>query len=187
MQLHPRGAQRRGEHLRPRDRRARGARRGVATHGGGSTRSGGLWAEVMDELEAEIQQAGGTMTRGEGRFGPELSARFRRRTPTATRECRSHASWVPKATVGSCEACSWVWRQPARPWGVLRRHPGRLHRQSWRAAHGPGDLIPLTPPEGLESGKTTTRTRARMRTSSPSSADRRSPRPGEVPCNVVDA
>ena len=44
-------------------------------------RSAGLWAEVMDELEAEIQQAGGTMTRGEGRFGPELSGQVPAQDP----------------------------------------------------------------------------------------------------------
>ena len=36
-------------------------------------RSGGFWLEVMDELAAEVKQAGGTLTRTEGRFGLELT------------------------------------------------------------------------------------------------------------------
>ena len=58
---------------------------------------------------------------------------------------------------------------------------GRLHRQSWRAAHGPGDLDPATPPEGLESEEDDDEDEGTYEDPSPSSADRRSPRPGEVP------
>ncbi|HPE12767.1 MAG: DUF3710 domain-containing protein [Actinobacteria bacterium] len=115
-------------------------------------RSGGLWAEVMDELEAEIQQAGGTMTRGEGRFGPELSGQVPAQDPDGNQG-------MQVARFVGAEGNRWFVRGMFM--GLAATSPamgeffedilaGCIVNRGERPM-APGDLIPLTPPEGLES------------------------------------
>ena len=114
-------------------------------------RSGGLWSEVMDELEAEIVQAGGTMTRSEGRFGPELTGEV------PAQDAEGNQGLQVARFVGA-EGNRWFVRgmfmgaaatSPA--WGEFFEDilAGCVVNRGERPM-APGDLIPLSPPEGLE-------------------------------------
>lgn len=115
-------------------------------------RSGGLWAEVMDELEAEIKQAGGTMTRSEGRFGPELSGQV------PAQDAEGNQGMQVARFVGA-EGNRWFVRgmfmgsaatSPAMGEFFEDILAGCIVNRGERPM-APGDLIPLTPPEGLVS------------------------------------
>lgn len=115
-------------------------------------RSGGFWAEVMDELEADINGSGGTMTRGQGRFGEELTG-----TVSASDPQGNAAGEQPARFIGA-EGNRWFIR--AMLMGTAAVDPGMgeffedivagciVNRGERPMA--PGDLIPLTPPVGAE-------------------------------------
>ncbi len=115
-------------------------------------RSGGLWAEVMDELEGEIQQSGGTMTRSEGRFGPELSGQV------PAQDAEGNQGMQVARFVGA-EGNRWFVRgmfmgsaatSPAMGEFFEDILAGCIVNRGERPM-APGDLIPLAPPEGLVS------------------------------------
>ncbi len=114
-------------------------------------RSGGFWSEVMDELEAEISQAGGTMSRSPGRFGTELSGEV----PAADQE--GQTTMQPARFVGA-EGNRWFIRgmfmgtaatSPAMGEFFEDILAGCIVNRGERPM-APGDLIPLTPPQGIE-------------------------------------
>jgi hypothetical protein len=114
-------------------------------------RSGGFWSEVMDELEAEISQAGGTMSRAEGRFGTELSGEVPAQDP------EGNTLMQPARFVGA-EGNRWFIRgmfmgtaatSPAMGEFFEDILAGCIVNRGERPM-APGDLIPLTPPQGLE-------------------------------------
>jgi hypothetical protein len=115
-------------------------------------RSGGYWAEVMDELEAEIQQAGGTMTRSEGRFGPELSGEV------PAQDAEGNQGLQVARFVGA-EGNRWFIRgmfmgaaatSPAMGEFFEDILAGCIVNRGERPM-APGDLIQLSPPEGMDS------------------------------------
>lgn len=115
-------------------------------------RSGGFWAEVMDELEADINGSGGKMTRSQGRFGEELVG-----TVSASDPQGNAAGEQPARFLGA-EGNRWFIR--AMLMGTAAVDPGMgeffedivagcvVNRGERPMA--PGDLIPLTPPVGAE-------------------------------------
>lgn len=114
-------------------------------------RSGGFWSEVMDELEAEIGQAGGTMSRTEGRFGTELSGEVPAQDP------QGNTVMQPARFVGA-EGNRWFIRgmfmgtaatSPAMGEFFEDILAGCIVNRGERPM-APGDLIPLSPPEGIE-------------------------------------
>lgn len=114
-------------------------------------RSGGFWLEVMDELEAEIQNAGGTITRGGGRFGPELTGNV------PAQDAEGNAGFQPARFVGA-EGNRWFIRgmlmgnaatSPAMGEFFEDIIAGCIVNRGERPM-APGDLIALTPPVGLE-------------------------------------
>ncbi|MCU0278810.1 MAG: DUF3710 domain-containing protein [Candidatus Nanopelagicales bacterium] len=114
-------------------------------------RSGGYWAEVMDELEAEIVGAGGTMSRSEGRFGPELSGQV------PAQDAEGNQGLQVARFVGA-EGNRWFVRgmfmgaaatSPAMGEFFEDIVAGCIVNRGERPM-APGDLIPLSPPEGLE-------------------------------------
>lgn len=115
-------------------------------------RSGGYWTEVMDELEAEIQQAGGTMTRSEGRFGEELSGQV------PAQDAEGNQGMQVARFVGA-EGNRWFIRgmfmgaaatSPAMGEFFEDILAGCVVNRGERPM-APGDLIQLSPPEGMES------------------------------------
>ncbi len=114
-------------------------------------RSGGFWSEVMDELEAEISQAGGTMSRSEGRFGTELSGEV------PAQDANGATAMQPARFVGA-EGNRWFIRgmfmgtaatSPAMGEFFEDILAGCIVNRGERPM-APGDLIPLTPPQGIE-------------------------------------
>jgi Protein of unknown function (DUF3710) len=114
-------------------------------------RSGGFWLEVMDELEAEVKQAGGTLTRTEGRFGPELTGQV------PAQDAEGNQSLQIARFVGA-EGTRWFIRGMFM--GAAATSPavgeffedilaGCIVNRGERPM-APGDLIALTPPQGLE-------------------------------------
>lgn len=115
-------------------------------------RSGGYWTEVMDELEAEIQQAGGTMARSEGRFGPELTGQV------PAQDAEGNQGMQVARFVGA-EGNRWFVRgmfmgaaatSPAMGEFFEDILAGCVVNRGERPM-APGDLIQLSPPEGMES------------------------------------
>ncbi len=116
-------------------------------------RSGGFWLEVMDELEAEVKQAGGTLTRTEGRFGPELTGQV------PAQDAEGNQSLQIARFVGA-EGTRWFIRGMFM--GAAATSPavgeffedilaGCIVNRGERPM-APGDLIALAPPQGLEPG-----------------------------------
>jgi hypothetical protein len=114
-------------------------------------RSGGFWSEVMDELEAEIAQAGGTMSRAEGRFGTELSGEV------PAQDGEGNTLMQPARFVGA-EGNRWFIRgmfmgtaatSPAMGEFFEDILAGCIVNRGERPM-APGDLISLTPPQGIE-------------------------------------
>ncbi|MEZ5186130.1 MAG: DUF3710 domain-containing protein [Candidatus Nanopelagicales bacterium] len=114
-------------------------------------RSGGFWLEVMDELESEITQAGGTITRSEGRFGPELAGQVPAQDP------EGNPSLQAARFVGA-EGNRWFIRGMFM--GTAATNPamgeffedilaGCIVNRGERPM-APGDLVGLNPPEGVE-------------------------------------
>ncbi len=114
-------------------------------------RSGGFWSEVMDELESEIGQAGGTMTRTEGRFGTELSGQVPAQDP------EGKTSLQPARFVGA-EGNRWFIRGMFMGTAATSPAMGEFFEDILAGCvvnrgerpMAPGDLIALTPPEGME-------------------------------------
>lgn len=142
-------------------------------------RSGGFWSEVMDELEAEISQAGGTMSRSEGRFGTELSGEV------PAQDANGATAMQPARFVGA-EGNRWFIRgmfmgtaatSPAMGEFFEDILAGCIVNRGERPM-APGDLIPLSPRRASRPKRSTRTPRRRStRTWSPSSGVRRSPRP----------
>ena len=114
-------------------------------------RSGGFWSEVMDELEAEIGQAGGTMSRSEGRFGTELSGEV------PAQDQQGNTAMQPARFVGA-EGNRWFIRGMFMGTAATSPAMGEFFEDILAGCIGnrgehpmaPGDLIPLAPPEGIE-------------------------------------
>ncbi|HQR80056.1 MAG TPA: DUF3710 domain-containing protein [Actinomycetota bacterium] len=114
-------------------------------------RSGGFWAEVMDEIEADITQAGGSMSRSEGRFGPELAG------DVPTQDPQGNTVMQTARFVGA-EGNRWFIRgmflgqaatSPAMGEFFEDILAGCVVNRGERPM-APGDLIALTPPQDLE-------------------------------------
>ncbi len=114
-------------------------------------RSGGFWSEVMDELEAEIAQAGGTMSRSEGRFGTELSGEV------PAQDGEGNTLMQPARFVGA-EGNRWFIRGMFMGTAATSPAMGEFFEDILAGCvvnrgerpMAPGDLIPLTPPQGIE-------------------------------------
>lgn len=114
-------------------------------------RSGGFWLEVMDELEAEILDAGGTMARSVGRFGPELSGQV----PAQDAEGNQA---VQLARFVGAEGNRWFIRGMFMGTAATSPAMGEFFEDILAGCvvnrgerpMAPGDLIPLAPPQGLE-------------------------------------
>ncbi len=113
-------------------------------------RSGNFWSEVMDELDAEITQAGGTVTRSEGRFGAELAGEVPAQDP------QGNTTMQPARFVGA-EGNRWFIRgmfmgtaatSPAMGEFFEDIIAGCIVNRGERPM-APGDLIALSPPEGM--------------------------------------
>ncbi|MFN8183596.1 MAG: DUF3710 domain-containing protein [Candidatus Nanopelagicales bacterium] len=113
-------------------------------------RSGGFWAEVMDELEAEISQAGGTVTRSEGRFGTELAGDVPAQDP------QGNTVMQPARFVGA-EGNRWFIRGMFMGTAATSPAMGEFFEDiiagcvvnRGERPMAPGDLIALSPPEGM--------------------------------------
>jgi hypothetical protein len=115
-------------------------------------RSGGFWEEVMQELENEITSSGGQMVRKpDGRFGPELVGNV------PAQDAEGNTGLQAARFVGA-EGPRWFIRGMFM--GSAATDPGMgeffediisgciVNRGERPMA--PGDLIPLTPPAGVE-------------------------------------
>jgi len=114
-------------------------------------RSGNFWSEVIEELEAEITGAGGTMKRSEGRFGTELAGEVPAQDP------QGNTVMQPARFVGA-EGNRWFIRgmfmgtaatSPAMGEFFEDIISGCIVNRGERPM-APGDLIALSPPEGME-------------------------------------
>jgi hypothetical protein len=114
-------------------------------------RSGGFWAEVMDDLESEVAQAGGSLTRVDGRFGPELRGRV------PAQDAQGNKGLQPARFVGA-EGNRWFIRGMFMGNAAVDDGIGEFFEDiiagcivnRGERPMAPGDLIPLTAPEGLE-------------------------------------
>lgn len=114
-------------------------------------RSGEFWPEVMDELESQIQQAGGNVSRAEGRFGPEL------RGQVPAQDAEGNQGLEPARFVGA-EGNRWFIRGMLMGSAATNEALGEFFEDIISACvvdrgerpMAPGDLIPLRPPVGAE-------------------------------------
>lgn len=114
-------------------------------------RSGGFWAEVMDEIEADITEAGGRMTRSDGRFGPELAGEVPTQDPEGN-------TVLQTARFVGAEGNRWFIRGMFLGQAATSPAMGEFFEDILagcvvnRGDHpmAPGDLIALTPPADLE-------------------------------------
>jgi hypothetical protein len=114
-------------------------------------RSGGYWTEVMEELEAQIKQSGGSMARSEGRFGPELSGEVPAEGPDGSTVMQ------PARFVGA-EGNRWFIRGMFMGAAATSPAMGEFFEDILAGCvvdrgerpMAPGDLIALTPPQGVE-------------------------------------
>lgn len=114
-------------------------------------RSGGFWAEVMDEIEADIAQAGGSMTRSEGRFGPQLSGEVPTQDPQGN-------TVLQTARFVGAEGNRWFIRGMFLGQAATSPAMGEFFEDILAGCvvdrgerpMAPGDLIALTPPQDLE-------------------------------------
>lgn len=119
-------------------------------------RSGEFWPEVMDELEAQITQAGGTMSRAEGRFGPEM----RGKVPAQDAEGNQA---LEDARFVAAEGPRWFIRGMLMGAAATNEGLGEFFEDIIASCivnrgerpMAPGDLIPLTPPVGVETEEET--------------------------------
>lgn len=119
-------------------------------------RSGGFWDEVMEELESEIQQAGGSITRTEGRFGVELQGQV------PAQDAEGKTGLQPARFVGA-EGNRWFIRGMFMGNAAVNPAVGEFFEDILAGCivdrgerpMAPGDLIPLTPPEDLEEDEAT--------------------------------
>lgn len=115
-------------------------------------RSGGFWLEVMDELESEITGAGGQMVRKEdGRFGPELLGNV------PAQDAEGNAGFQAARFIGA-EGPRWFIRGMLMGSAATDEAMGEFFEDivagcivnRGERPMAPGDLIPLTPPVGIE-------------------------------------
>ena len=115
-------------------------------------RSGGFWLEVMEELENEITNAGGQMVRKEdGRFGPELLGNV------PAQDAEGNSGFQAARFIGA-EGPRWFIRGMLMGTAATDEGMGEFFEDiisgcvvdRGERPMAPGDLIPLTPPEGLE-------------------------------------
>jgi hypothetical protein len=114
-------------------------------------RSGGFWAEVMDELETDINGSGGSVSRSQGRFGEELTG-----TVMAQDE-QGNAVPQPARFMGA-EGNRWFIRAMLMGTAATETGMGEFFEDivagcvvdRGERPMAPGDLIPLTPPVGAE-------------------------------------
>lgn len=114
-------------------------------------RSGEFWPEVMIELQEQIQQAGGNVSRAEGRFGPELQGQVPAQDP------EGNQGFETARFVGA-EGSRWFIRGMLM--GAAATDPGlgeffediiaMCIVDRGERPMAPGDLIALTPPVGAE-------------------------------------
>lgn len=115
-------------------------------------RSGGFWLEVMEELENEITNAGGQMVRKEdGRFGPELLGNV------PAQDAEGNSGFQAARFIGA-EGPRWFIRGMLMGTAATDEGMGEFFEDiisgcvvdRGERPMAPGDLIPLTPPAGLE-------------------------------------
>lgn len=114
-------------------------------------RSGGFWAEVMEELESEIQSAGGNVARGEGRFGAELTGMV------PAQDAEGNQGFQEARFIGA-EGDRWFVRGMFMGAAATDAGMGEFFEDIIAGCivnrgdrpMAPGDLIPLSPPEGAE-------------------------------------
>lgn len=117
-------------------------------------RSGGFWAEVMDELEADITEGGGEMTRVQGPFGEELTGTVK------AQDDQGNATVQPARFIGA-EGNRWFVRAMFMGTAATDAGMGEFFEDivagcivnRGERPMAPGDLIPLTPPVGAEEGE----------------------------------
>jgi hypothetical protein len=115
-------------------------------------RSGGFWTEVMDELENEIVSSGGQMVRKEdGRFGPELLGNV------PAQDAEGNTGFQAARFIGA-EGPRWFIRGMLMGSAAVDEGMGEFFEDviagcivnRGERPMAPGDLIPLTPPVGIE-------------------------------------
>ncbi len=115
-------------------------------------RSGGFWTEVMDELENEIVSQGGQMVRKEdGRFGPELLGNV------PAQDAEGNTGFQAARFIGA-EGPRWFIRGMLMGSAAVDEGMGEFFEDviagcivnRGERPMAPGDLIPLTPPVGIE-------------------------------------
>lgn len=115
-------------------------------------RSGGFWTEVMEELENEIVNSGGQMVRKEnGRFGPELMGNV------PAQDAEGNTGFQPARFIGA-EGPRWFIRGMLMGSAAVDEGMGEFFEDviagcivsRGERPMAPGDLIPLTPPVGIE-------------------------------------
>lgn len=115
-------------------------------------RSGGFWEEVMEELETEITGAGGQMVRKpDGRFGPELIGNV------PAQDAEGNTGFQAARFVGA-EGPRWFIRGMFMGTAATDTGMGEFFEDiiagcivnRGEKPMAPGDLIPLTPPVGVE-------------------------------------
>lgn len=120
----------------------------------GAPRSGGLWAELREEIIEATAEAGGTVAHAEGPFGTELRRLLPVKTPDGQQGYQPSRMWVAQGPRWCLRGVLYgeaaVTEGLDGPVEVLLDTFRSIVVRRGDEAKAPGDLLPLNVPEGAQ-------------------------------------